>query len=88
MRRGAQAAQAAHVFQDGVEALALDELHRVEIRAVVFAAAVDGDDVGMVQPAGDLGLAAEARRKAPRTARPGGSTLSATRRPSDSCTAS
>ena len=43
-----------------VEGLALDVLHHDEVRAVLGADVVDGDDVGMVQSAGGLGLLHEA----------------------------
>ena len=39
------------------EAVAPDEPHRIERAAVgVVSQAVDGDDAGMLEPAGDLGL--------------------------------
>ena len=45
-----------------LEAVALDEPHRVERAAVgVVAQAVDRDDPGVLQPAGDLGLQQEPR---------------------------
>jgi hypothetical protein len=48
-------------LDDLLEALALQELHHV-VAGVVRGAAevIDGDDVGVAQAAGDLGLAAEA----------------------------
>ncbi len=41
-------------------ALGIDELHHHVARAAVFADVVDGDDVGVAEPAGDLGFAHEA----------------------------
>ncbi len=53
-------AEAADVGQHLVEPLALDELHGVVVDAVALADAEDRHDVGVVQPPGRLGLAAEA----------------------------
>ena len=53
-------AEAADVGQHLVEPLALDELHGVVVDAVALADAEDGHDVGVMQPPGRLGLAAEA----------------------------
>ncbi len=53
-------AEAADVGQHLVEPLALDELHGVVVDAAALADAEDGHDVGVVQPPGRLGLAAEA----------------------------
>ena len=56
-RVGAGAAEVAeHVRQR----LALDQLHGVEVAAVRLTDGVDGDDVGVVQLGGGLGLALEA----------------------------
>ena len=46
------AAEPAEFGDDLVEPLAADELHGVEVRAVVLADAEDRDDVGVVQPGG------------------------------------
>ena len=48
------------VAQDGGEGPAVDELHHDEVGAVVLAPVEDGDDVGMRQVGGGLGLAPEA----------------------------
>ena len=58
-RRVLLAAQAVQLVEDGVQALALDELHGVVVDAVVLADAEDRHDVGVVQPGRGPGLAAE-----------------------------
>jgi len=55
LRRGV-----AHPRDDPVQSLALDVLHDVVVEAVALADAVDLDDVGVVQPACQPGLALEA----------------------------
>ena len=44
-----------------LERVALDVLHGDEVAGLVLAHVKDGDDPGMLQPAGRLGLAAEAK---------------------------
>ena len=79
--------QAAQFLHHGVQPHAGDELHDVVVMAVVLSHAEDRHDVGVVQP-----RAARARVEpqyllpSPRAA--SGKTFSATRRPSDSCSAS
>src|SRR5262249_53587668 len=46
--------------QDAVEGGPLDQLHGVEVGAVVLAGGVDGNDGGVVQSGSGLGLTAEA----------------------------
>ena len=76
-------------FEDGIEPLALDELHDVEMRSLVLADAEDRHDVGVVQPRRRPRLALEPPHLLGVGHRPlAGSTLRATRRPSDSCSAS
>jgi hypothetical protein len=50
LRRRCDAAQSLHIFQDHLKALAVDELHGVVATAVLFADAINRDNVGMVQP--------------------------------------
>ena len=52
--------QLAQLGQHLVQPLALDELHDVVMQPVLLADAVDGHDVGVVQPGGGLGLPMEA----------------------------
>ena len=54
-----RASQPPQLVQHRVEALALDELHDVEVRALVLADAEDRHDVGVVQPRRRAGLALE-----------------------------
>jgi hypothetical protein len=46
--------------EDHVQPLAVNQLHDVIVQAVLFADAENGDDVGVVQAGGGLGLAVEA----------------------------
>ncbi len=54
-------ARAPELGDDRVQAAALDVLHHVEVDALVFADAMDGDDVGVVQPSGRLSLSLETK---------------------------
>ena len=51
--------QETDVGQDAVQGLPLDQLHRVVADAVLFAVVEDADDVRMVQPGRQAGLAVE-----------------------------
>ena len=53
------------IAQDGRERPAVDVLHDDEVRALVLAPVVDGDDVGVREVGGRLGLAAEALDERP-----------------------
>ena len=53
-------AQGAGLLEDLAEGAALDALHRVPEEGAGGADAVDGDDVGVIERGGDLGLALEA----------------------------
>ena len=77
----------AQVLDNAVERRAVDQLHRVEMRAVLLAGGVDGDDVGVVQSGRRLRFAAEACTALPVSPSPPDKTLSATWRLSDTCRA-
>ena len=80
--------QPAQFLQDGVEAHAGDELHDVVVMAVVPTHAEDRHDVGVVQPRRGPRLPLEAQHLLGVGRAASGRTFSATRRPSDSCSAS
>ena len=71
-----------------VQALAVDELHRVVSDVTVLAHVEDRHDVGMVQPGRGPGFAAEPGQRRAVAAGGEGSTFRATRRPSETCSAS
>ena len=73
---------------DCVEPLALDELHGVEADIPVLAHLEDRHDVGVVQPGRGPGLAAEPLLVIRSLDTCRGRTFSATRRPSETCSAS
>ena len=66
----------------------LDELHGVVVNAALAADRVDADDVGMIQGRGRLGLVAEPLNCRGSNIAAKGNTFSATRRPSEICSAS
>ena len=70
------------------QVLTVNELHGVVVDAAGTADCVDRDDVGVVQEACRLDLVLEASSCLASKAAANDSTLSATRRPRDSCTAS
>ena len=82
------APQPPQLVDDRVQALPLDELHRVVLDVALLADLEDRHDVGVVQPRRGAGLAAEPlqRRAVPPAGQ--GRTFSATRRPSETCSAS
>src|SRR6266542_4292562 len=52
--------QALQLLQDHLQPQALDELHHIVMQALLLADAVDGDDVGVMEPGHRAGLALEA----------------------------
>ena len=80
--------QPAEVVQHRVQARPGNELHHVIMLFVLPADAEDRHDVGMVELGRGLGLALEAADPLGVDQAPAERTLTATRRPSDSCSAS
>ena len=77
--RGLRHREQRPLVEHRAQAAALEQLEHHE-RNVVFAPVVDGDDVGMVQRRGELGLGPEATQERGVSASAACSTLTATRR--------
>ena len=80
--------QSPQLVDDLVEPLALDQLHGVEGDIAVPPDLEDRHDVGVVQPRRRLRLAAEALQRLAVAGHVAGQDLEATRRPSETCSAS